>query len=81
MNKQELYLVHFRFSGSQEETAERLIAWRITSDYNVVVSVSTNGTGLCGLETLGDAERMASDNQLIITKIELIENELELVKR
>jgi hypothetical protein len=76
MEKQELYLVHFRFSSQPAETGNRLIVWRETNGYNVVVSLNSNGSGICGMETLTDAERMASDNQLVITKIELIEDEL-----
>ena len=76
MKKQELYLAHFRFSSQPAETGDRLIAWREANGYSVVVSLNSNGSGLCGLETLSDAERMAVDNQLVITKIELIEDEL-----
>ena len=78
MEKQECFEVRFRFLGSSEEVADRLIAWRIANGYNVVVSTNINGTGICGLETLHDAEKMATDNQLIITKIELIEDEIAL---
>ncbi len=76
MEKRELYLVHFRFSSQPEETGDRLIAWREANGYNIVISINSNGSGLCGLESLTDAERMAFDNQLVITKIELIEDEL-----
>ena len=76
LKRKEPYLVRFRFSSQSAETGDRVIEWREANGYNVVVSLNTNGSGICGMETLTDAERMAFDNQLVITKIELIEDEL-----
>lgn len=77
MEKQETYFVNFRFVGEPNEISDRVIAWREANGYNVVVGVASDGTGMCGLETLSDAERMALENDLVITKVELIEDELQ----
>ena len=79
MERQEHYLVSFRFSDKPEAISDRLIAWRETNGYNVVVGIASDGTGVCGLESLSEAERMASENELVITKVELIEDELQPV--
>jgi hypothetical protein len=77
MEKQELYFVQFRFSGDLDDASNHVIAWREANGYNVVVGMASDGTGMCGLESLSDAERMALENGLVITKVELIEDELQ----